>query len=803
MQLGGMPRMTVHFASQYLRVLREQARRAKKSHALLFIDISSAFYRISRHVLAGDPFALGDQVHDEDVCVSTLTQSSALEELQVKPLLRKWIYNIMGHSWSQVQTSLLPENADVAMLSRRGSRPGDPVSDLAFSAGMTQILRQVTTVVHHLLHVDLGAGVHFQTTPVTWVDDVAVYVEDTDPHHLIEKTQKIMAAFYQRCHERGLSVNLARGKTEVIFRFEGRGAHGATRRIQELPDHRLPIEVFSQTVSVASLYTHLGQKQCSSMSFEPAMIARRAQARETLTEIMPLLTHRYLSTRAKQVFAAALVFTKLMFGAELWDDVQANAWVSLNAFVVKVQRIILGWRNWSTSAHTTDRQVQAELPYVSACDMARVARLRHFGKLQADAPEDLRTLLDHQFSNHQAGWYVQAVHDCQWLQQFFRPLSSLPDPQSDFQEWKRFASANPRQWSSFCRRVTARAAMHQFMQAQTALWEQRVTTILPPLDATTPAAADSVSQEPIRMFPCHLCPKVCSDAKSLSVHLHMAHEQHAAVRMFMPHPLQCGSCMRHYASTQKLRQHLQHRPDRCLAHLQEVWHPMTSEQVAEVETVPNRRLTTHREQALQAYGPLLPSRQEWLMSVPTKTLPVSSGATDGHQVAPFLHWLDEWARGDVTFDDFPADAAATQQDLYAALRRIVEEVATRGGASDSVCWEPMLQFCHAQLRAEVPKPAEQPTVAVESLPVDQGLPIHEGATYALYLYAGHRREGDIHQAAAELSQAYCMDLRIIPVDIVYCNCGAAWHSVDHGTPSPQSQCEPGSFCVVFTFFAGA
>lgn len=221
--------MTVHFASQYLRVLREQARKAKKSHALLFIDISSAFYRISRHVLAGDPFGHGDQQHDEDVAVSTLDQPSALEELCVKPLLRKWIYNIMGHSWSQVHTALLPESSDVAMLSRRGSRPGDPVSDLAFSAGMTQILRKVTQDVQHLMHVDLGNGRSCHTTPVTWVDDIAVYIEDTDPHLLIEKAQKIMASFFLRCHERGFALNLARGKTEIIFRFEGRGAHSASR----------------------------------------------------------------------------------------------------------------------------------------------------------------------------------------------------------------------------------------------------------------------------------------------------------------------------------------------------------------------------------------------------------------------------------------------------------------------------------------------------------------------------------------------------------------------------------------------
>lgn len=134
--------MTVHFACHYIQARRELARQAKLSHAVVYLDISNAFYSAQRGAIFPDLLGMPDELVDDTVRLSTLGQPSAPEELGAPQSLQKWIQTVMTGSWRQVKTSVHHEHAHEAMVSLRGTRPRDPVADLALTTLMYQVLQR-------------------------------------------------------------------------------------------------------------------------------------------------------------------------------------------------------------------------------------------------------------------------------------------------------------------------------------------------------------------------------------------------------------------------------------------------------------------------------------------------------------------------------------------------------------------------------------------------------------------------------------------------------------------------------------
>lgn len=141
--------MSVHFAAHFLQTLRGQANLQRKSSAVLFFDLKSAFYRAQRSTVVADKLDYGDDPEDEDVVLSTLTQQSALDNLEVTPSLQNVIQELFSQTWCTVLTTgQKPQNI---LQSVRGTRPGDPVADLAFTCVMKQILERFMRTAAPLL----------------------------------------------------------------------------------------------------------------------------------------------------------------------------------------------------------------------------------------------------------------------------------------------------------------------------------------------------------------------------------------------------------------------------------------------------------------------------------------------------------------------------------------------------------------------------------------------------------------------------------------------------------------------------
>eukprot|EP00438_Fugacium_kawagutii_P026298 Skav222156 [mRNA] locus=scaffold294:18701:21919:- [translate_table: standard] len=762
-QIGGLKRMSVQFAAHYLQARREIAKHSKQSHAIIYLDVCNAFYTAQRACMFPNRLGTPAALIDERQTLHLLSQPTALEELGASESLQRWIQCIMTGSWSQVKTAVYAEHADEALLSMRGSRPGDPVADLAFSTLMYQILQRTIQDLPGILQAD-GQEFSLQDAPpVAWVDDVALFLTDPSPQRLVEKVQATVQAFTGRCQERGLKVNFQQGKSEVLFRLEGRGSQGVARDLKQHPNGFLPLPQIEDAIAMTASYVHLGIKQCAAMDHDVAALDRLAHATTALRDARPLLLHRYLDVKSRCMLASSLIFSKLLYGSELWTRLSEPVEIRLQAFIMKVYRIVFQCRNFRNQTHFTDLQVRAKHPLDTLDTFIQVGRLRHFARLLLHAPTSLLACLRYQHRHAVPGWLPDLYDALRWARERCSKLQPMPDPAKDFEAWITLVSEDPTRWHRMCRSLRHRTNLWSHIMAQKELWEQEFQNILHPQALSSqPPPADG----PLLAFPCDQCSQRFATAKGLSVHRMKQHNEPAHARRYMPDPQTCGACLQRFQNSQKLRQHLQWRSNGCLQRLETLWTPMTDDEVNSVETVYGKQ-TSYREPALQCHGPALPSIDQWQQCVPEKTFPQNTpfAVLDAYQQS-IAAWLHGAAGSDGHVPPLPHSPHVAARDRHRILEDALNQLAfVPPGAATSAVKQALQQALGRQHAAHPPLAAELPAEPVPYQPPI--LPTVEGQLYILYFYAGHRREGDFHQCLSELRQAYQLPIQVLPIDIVY------------------------------------
>eukprot|EP00438_Fugacium_kawagutii_P009100 Skav211904 [mRNA] locus=scaffold4079:7401:20832:+ [translate_table: standard] len=685
MQVGGLKQMSVGFASLMLGAMREEARRAKRSHAVLFVDVTSAFYRAQRSTVVDDQLGIRLPSQDEDLGVEESMTSAALPGLGVGPHLRALVATVFEGSWSQVKSQAGVSSKD-ALASKRGTRPGDPIADLSFTSLVAKILSVIESDLGDIYHRQrIGEG-EVCMHPIVWIDDLAFFLTDTDPMALIGKVQRLATAVQLRCRSVGLDVNYRKGKTEALFRIEGTGAHHAQRHLHELGD-RLPIGTADDGISLgtSTSYTHLGVRQSASMKIDLEADCRLGAAAENFADIRPLLRHRFLQPVCKLQLCEALVLSRLLYATETWLAVPSSTMHRLQTFLNRVHRCVYRMQNRRDKACSSDLQLRAAHAAPSIKAMIAVRRLLR------QAPPELRSMLwDMNFSGLQ-GFRELLCEDLVWLRSQIPEVLHLPEPAYDLHSWLRYICKQGGSWKRMCKM----AAVREGQQLQ---YEAMCNLLRPSEEHLSQPLVDTVSLE---LAPQHVCPKCAKafhDKKSLAIHALMAHQAAAPARAFMPFAATCLSCLKTYHTTQKLRQHLQYARGTCLGHLRTIMEPMPPEEIQAVVTIPQRQ-SSHRLLPWRLPGPLLPTREQWERVCPHRRFPEAPREDvqcpwDTHEVI-LIDWLNnvvEWH--DPSSWQLPSLGEISAQQKRHALEMILEQL-------DAFCPSGQLDRMYSFLEAQV------------------------------------------------------------------------------------------------------
>eukprot|EP00434_Breviolum_minutum_P035323 symbB.v1.2.031260.t1/scaffold3609.1/size53966/2 len=625
-QIGGIKQMSVHFAVQFLNELRARSNRNKCSSAVLFFDLKSAFYR-AQHSRIVDDVLHYDRGEDEDITLDQLGKPPALDDLQVFVVEKDEVQEQTSQLWNGEERAWYKfwndyrdwygegegygrgaasyddwygegeggtqplnirfvgqDRSEKVMVSRRGTRAGDPIADLAFTCIMRSVLQQFMEAAQQVLPLFAVDQTQKRTPAITWVDDVAIFLEDECADTLVAKVRQTVAIMHAKCRSHGLDLNFAKGKTEAMFRFQGRNA--VQWRQQLYLDQKLNLgEGFWQHIDipVTSKYTHLGVVHASNCSHEPELSYRLGRARAALQECR------------KQILQQ-----------------KAIRWQNLLCY--HVARVILGCENYAGTQHWTDSHIAAQLPIPAVEDILASARLRYFARVWAVGPVELRQLLIQQDEEDNDAWLQRLRLDMVWLQSKVPNLKYLPAPTVDFEAWIQKASGM-QEWHAMVGQALQAATIQRHYAAKHHQWKLKLQEILRTVGFNFHEAS---VQKPVQPHACNLCEARFSSYKALTVHHYKQHGRHAAERLYMEGTV-CFSCLKDFHTTQRLRQHLQWKPDQCLHHLQQVLEPFAYTDVPLKDSLK----TAHRVPAIRLAGPRLPTGEEWRQAKPDKTLPLS------------------------------------------------------------------------------------------------------------------------------------------------------------------------------------
>jgi len=242
-QIGGRPRapvtLGVHIGRAFLRAKKGQGHNV----AMLYLDLTEAFYRIMR------PLVVGGEIEDELIIYvgarlglsedllgelhRHLAEPSAVERARLPRHLQHTLRALHQDTHFHVKGQV------DCCRTRLGSRPGDCFADVIFSYLWCRIL---TTLQDQLCALGIAetfpkhTGLVLDAAPheeqadtcsflgPTWMDDTCVCMSDINPIALEHKITQAAGVLLSLCDSHGLSPNLSPGKTEVLLVFQGRGS---------------------------------------------------------------------------------------------------------------------------------------------------------------------------------------------------------------------------------------------------------------------------------------------------------------------------------------------------------------------------------------------------------------------------------------------------------------------------------------------------------------------------------------------------------------------------------------------------
>ena len=209
---GGIPHSLLQGAHHVVRVHATTAAALKVSSCAIFLDVSSAYYRVLRQ-----SFAEGIE-DDGQVCAilqpciwcvmlaGTNLMEGAPEHAQL--LLREFLAGSFF---------VMKEGGPVT-LTRAGTRPGDSIADALFSllqadflAGLRQRMEALDLLEDP---VTCQAFERPRLLAPVWADDTSILLAHAGAEGILTKTQVVLAQVHTEFERRGMLPNYSRGKSE-------------------------------------------------------------------------------------------------------------------------------------------------------------------------------------------------------------------------------------------------------------------------------------------------------------------------------------------------------------------------------------------------------------------------------------------------------------------------------------------------------------------------------------------------------------------------------------------------------------
>ena len=540
--------------------------------AMLYLDLTEAFYRIMR------PLVVGGEIEDELIIYvgarlglsedllgelhRHLAEPSAVERAQLPQHLQHTLRALHQDTHFHVKGQ-----AD-RWRTRLGSRPGDCFADVIFSYLWCRILTTLqdqlcalgiaeTFPKHHGLVLD--AAQHAEQADTcsflgpTWMDDTCVCMSDTNPIVLEHKITQAAGVLLSLCDSHGLSPNLSPGKTEVLLVFQGRGSK--KMRIKYFgPSTENAILVVGETgtrkIRTVGHYTHLGCIIHHRSDNRKEARRRVGIAQQAFSQHRRHLLHNDQLPASKRVeLFKTLIMSRFSYGTESWTFEDHKSREHVHNSLLRLFRRLLKAPH---DAHLTDDDVLVGTGLNSPTEILRIARLRYLGTLYR-----CQDLVPWGLLNSDTTWMRLLADDLEWMWNQLRAASALPHPAERLEPWETIWRHHPSYWKRLVRRAGEHALLQRQRRHRVGYFHERFCHLfeqvlpghfqVPKIDKETVATNEH--------YRCMQCQQVFASKGGLGAHCFRKHGVAARVRLLFDET-SCGACLKEYHTFSKLQAHL-------------------------------------------------------------------------------------------------------------------------------------------------------------------------------------------------------------------------------------------------------
>ena len=572
LQAGAVGGVSTASLSLLLRSFQYHCRLQQLSHALLFVDLRSAFYSVVRQFLLSKP---AEQLELADLCQALRLeewQYEAMAELLSQPrdpaivaipsTLQGYLQDLLSVTWFEMKGAPCPVHT------LKGSRPGDPLADLLFSFSISAPLKALAADLQTAglrLSVSCAGilpgiqpGDYWSPATASWHDDLVVMVASQSAGDLLQDCAFAARRVHDLFMARGLQVNYDAGKSELVCSPLGLGAKEVRRKLRAasgcqlvfLPDYG-PM----QHISCVDAYRHLGSLVHDSANLKVEVQRRLNQARAALKPLCrPLFARRDVTAAAKHNFFRSYVLSRLLHNVGSWSGMQAQDKHTWQAGVLHLYRCMLPRPVVARDAHVTS----ASLCQYALCPpplaLVRIERLRLAAQLAVSQEIHILALLEAHVGEERC-WLSEVLSDVSWAR----------------------GRVHSRMWDGLPEEPDL-AQLFAWLALHASTWP-RLLQLLWRATAGQPSVEDFVSHQQSRMVErsCNLCGMLCKGKRGFANHLALQHGLHSHSHSLVRGTV-CEGCGVQFHTRSRLLRHVHRYSPRCRRFLLRFCRPLTREE---------------------------------------------------------------------------------------------------------------------------------------------------------------------------------------------------------------------------------
>ena len=572
-QVGGKRGIPVTLGVHHARAFMRSRARSGRSVGLLFLDLSEAFYRVVRQLALGGPIddhaiaAIGARLQLGPELLhalhSHLDEPSAIERAQLSPQLQQVLRAL--HTDTHFHVGFQTDFCRTTL----GTRPGDCFADIVFSFLWARLLKRLEDTLQqaHILElVPEEAGLqlsdfdgidklHEKTyrpyLGPTWMDDTCITFTAQSASQLETAAGRVGSELLSLCDEFAMSPNLAKGKTELLLVFQGRGANQAKKKhFGPNSPGTFPIltEAGPRFLNVVSSYTHLGSTIHHRGDLRKEMRRRFGIAHGAFNRHRRLLfQNQSLTLNRRRELFRTLILSKLLYGAESWTFRDQRDRHYLHSALMRLYSRLLPHQD---RAPRSDEEILALTGLPDPATLLRLCRLRHLGLLYKCKETACWGLL-----NDDHDWTQLVRDDVIWMHRQLVNTSTLPDPHHGFPHWEFLMQHHPNFWKRLLRRAVDHDAGQRHNTLIVTRFHQDVLQILHEAGRLQGEPPHAEPRRSMQVHACMQCERQFASKGGCGAHLFRVHGKTNPVRRLFAQT-HCGACLKEYHTFSKLKAHL-------------------------------------------------------------------------------------------------------------------------------------------------------------------------------------------------------------------------------------------------------